>query len=77
MKLQSVTHVDPNFNENDNKKTTKEKDIPAYQSPTTLTLMFGSLDKAIMSYFMSLAYGLINYYHCYDTSHKVRRLVDY
>jgi hypothetical protein len=56
-------------------KTTKEKDIPAYQSPTTLTLMLDSLDKAIMSYFMSLTYGLLNYYH--DTSHKVRHLVDY
>jgi hypothetical protein len=44
--------MQPNFNENDNRKTTKEKDIPAYQSPTTLTLMFGSLDKTIMSYFM-------------------------
>jgi hypothetical protein len=38
--------------------------------------MLDSLDKAIMSYFMSLAYGLLSYYHCYDTSHKVRRLVD-
>jgi len=58
-------------------KTTKEKDIPAYQSPTTLTKMFGSLDKAILSYFMSLAYGLLSYYHYYDTSHKVQRLIDY
>jgi hypothetical protein len=24
-----------------------------------------------MSYFMFLAYGLLSYYHCYDTSHKV------
>jgi hypothetical protein len=39
--------------------------------------MFGSLDKAIMSYFMSLSYGLISYYHYYDTSHKVQHLVDY
>jgi len=39
--------------------------------------MFDSLDKAIMSYFMSLAYGLLSYDHYYDTSHKVRRLVDY
>jgi hypothetical protein len=54
-----------------------KKDIPNYQSPTTLTLMLGSLDKAIMSYFMSLAYGLISYYHCYHTSHEVWRLIDY
>ncbi len=76
-KLQSVTHVNPNFNENDNRKTTKEKDIPTYQSPTTLILMLGSLDKTIMSYFMSVACGFLSYYHCYNTSHKVRRLVDY
>jgi hypothetical protein len=39
--------------------------------------MFGSLDKTIMSYIMSLAYGLLKYYRCYDNSHKVRCLVDY
>jgi hypothetical protein len=39
--------------------------------------MLHSLDKAIMSYFMSLAYRLINYYHYYDTSHKIQRLIDY
>jgi len=50
---------------------------PSKAFPTVLTSMLNSSDEAIVTYFTSLAKGLLRYYRCCDNFQKVRQLVNH